>query len=399
MIRIFINGLAASAGGGLTYLRNVLPRLGVREEARATALLTPKLADEIKSTSALSILKADFEEGSARRFWHEQFKLPELIRRSGADVLLSPGNIAVFRSPVPQILLSRNALYTSSDFTRDLRNRGEYRMWMDTAVKSAFARWSVSTADCTVAPSRSFAGELERWTGKNAIVIHHGLDHETFLRNHSALPYNVQSKLEMTKGALRLLFVSHYNYYRNFETLFRTIAILKKALHPREVRLLLTCKLNSVENPGCYRAESAAELVRELRISDEVVELGSVPYNSLHQLYCACDFYVTAAYAETFAHPLVEAMACGVPVIASDLPVHREICGEAALYFSRFSPRALAENVIQLTGSTQLVSSMREKGRLRSRDFSWDRHVDELLVLAWRLANGRNQTSSQPAYT
>jgi glycosyltransferase involved in cell wall biosynthesis len=309
-----------------------------------------------------------------------------MIDQSGANILLSTGNFALFRSPVPQILLSRNALYTSSDFRRDLRDRGDYRLWLDNEAKSAFARWSVRAADSTVAPSEAFASDLRRWTGSDVICIHHGFNHEAFFRDQSPLPRNVQERLAATEGSLRLLFVSHYNYYRNFEILIRGVALLKKMLPPRTVRLILTCKLNSKDNPGDYRADTAAELVHQLQLGEEVVELGAVPYPLLHHLYRACNFYVTPAYAETFAHPLVEAMASGLPVIASDLAVHREICGEAALYFPRFSSELLAEQVMQASRSDSQSTSMSEKGIVRSRDFSWDKHVDELLGLARRLA-------------
>ena len=57
--------------------------------------------------------------------------LPRLIRQSRAEVLISAGNFALRKSPVPQILLSRNALYTSADFFRDLRARRDYRLWLD----------------------------------------------------------------------------------------------------------------------------------------------------------------------------------------------------------------------------------------------------------------------------
>lgn len=385
MIHLFINSLAASAGGGLTYVRNVLPRLAVREDVRATLLVGGELRSEIMESARVTLVRAESPAGSAMRFWYEQRHVPELIRRSGADVLLSTGNFALYRSPVPQILLSRNALYTSADFLRDLRNRGDYRLWLDTQVKSVFARWSVRTADCTVAPSEAFASDLRRWTGKDVLCIHHGFDREMFFREQAPLPPDTQERLAATEGSLRLLFVSHYNYYRNFETLIRGVAILKHSLHPRTVRLILTCQLNSEDNPGDYRADAAAELVRQLNLGDEVVELGAVPYPSLHQLYRACDLYVTPAYAETFAHPLVEAMASGLPMIASDLPVHREICGQAALYFPRFSPEGLAEQVMQAAQSTEQAASMREKGIARSQDFSWDKHVDELLRLAGRL--------------
>jgi glycosyltransferase involved in cell wall biosynthesis len=386
MIHLFINALAASAGGGLTYVRNVLPRLAVRDDVGATVLLNAALRGEITESARVTVLRGDFPAGSARRFWYEQRNLPEVIRRSGADVLLSTGNFALYRSPVPQILLSRNALYTSADFQRDLRDRGDYRLWLDTQVKATLAKWSVRTADCTVTPSATFARELRQWTGMNVVSIHHGFDHKLFFGEQTPLPPDVQAQLASTTGSLRLLFVSHYNYYRNFETLIRAVAILKEKLRPRTVRLILTCKLNSKDNPGDYHADTAAELVRRLRLCEEVIQLGAVPYGSLHHLYQACDLYVTPAYAETFAHPLVEAMASGLPVIASDLAVHREICGEAALYFPRFSPENLADVAMQ-SQSTGQAATMRELGLLRSRDFSWDKHVDELMRLARRLAD------------
>jgi glycosyltransferase involved in cell wall biosynthesis len=393
MIHLFINALAASAGGGLTYVRNVLPRLALREDTHTTVLLGGTLRNEIIESARVTVLRGDYPAGAGGRFWYEQRHLPDMIRRAGADVLLSTGNFALYYSPVPQILLSRNALYTSSDFLRDLRDRGDYRLWIDTEAKGALARWSVCAADCTVAPSAAFASDLRQWTGKDVVPIHHGFDHEAFFRDQGSLPRDVQARLAATEGSLRLLFVSHYNYYRNFETLIRATSILKRKLYPRTVRLILTCKLNSKDNPGNYQADTAANLVRQLGIAEEVVELGAVPYASAHHIYRACDIYVTAAYAETFAHPLVEAMASGLPVIASDLAVHREICSGAAQYFPRFSSAALAEEVVKASQSADQVAAMREVGKLRSRDFSWDKHVEKLLLLARRLLKARSTES------
>ncbi len=386
MIHIFINALSASAGGGLTYVRNVLPRLAGRERVRTTLLVGGILRGEISESAQVKVLNESLPNGSGRRVWYEQRRLPFMIRNSGADVLLSTGNFALYRSPVPQILLSRNALYTSADFLGDVRRRGDYRLWIDTEIKGALARWSVKVADCTVAPSATFAGELRTWTGQEVMSIHHGFDHEVFFRERAPLGQDMQRRLEGAKDAVRVLFVSHYNYYRNFETLIRAIAILKKMLHPRDVRLILTCKLSAKDNPGIYQADRAADLVRQLNLREDVVELGAVPYAALHHLYKTCDLYVTPAYAETFAHPLVEAMASGLPVIASDLAVHREICGDAAQYFPRFEPHIFAQRIMQLCESPQQRAQMREKGILRSRDFSWDKHVEQLISLARSIA-------------
>src|SRR5580658_9335198 len=275
MIQLFINALAASAGGGLTYVRNVLPRLAVRGDVRTTVLLSAPLLGEITESARVTVLRGDCPASSGSRFWYEQRNLPDIIRRSGADVLLSTGNFALYRSPVPQILLSRNSLYTSADFLRDLRGRGDYAIWADTVIKGFLARQSISRADITVAPSAAFAQELSQWSGRKVLAVHHGFDPDAFTSDATPLPAAAQSQLEQANDALRLLFVSHYNYYRNFETLFRAMPILQSRLRQKKVKLFLTCRLDSAANPGTYRAESAASIANDLRASHDIVELGT----------------------------------------------------------------------------------------------------------------------------
>jgi len=393
MMHLFINSLAASAGGGLTYIRNVLPHLADAPGLRVTVALAPSLREEFRSFPSIDF--RELEVPAARRFWYEQSTLPGIIAQCHADVLLSTGNFALRKSPVPQILLSRNSIYTSADFYADLRSRHEYRMWLDTHFRAVMAKRSIGWADQTVAPSEAFAAELSRWTGRQVLSVHHGFDHDAFSSDSSPLAADVEEKLGAADGSLKLLFVSHYNYYRNFETLIRALPLLRDGLAGRTVRLLLTCKLAAGENPGSYRPENAAKLVKDLGVSDMVIELGAIPYRQLHQLYRRADIYVTPAYAETFAHPLVEAMASGLPVVASDLAVHREICGESAVYFPRFSPEALAEQVAKLAESPEISKRMSTVGQQRSQQFSWKMHVEKIVQLARQLID----TQAAPATT
>jgi glycosyltransferase involved in cell wall biosynthesis len=390
MIRLFINGFAASAGGGLTYLRNVIPHLARRVDAETTVLLNSAIRREFGELPNIVFVESSESSGVFRRVVREQTTLPRLIRRSGAQVLISAGNFALWNSPVPQILLSRNSLYTSDDFLGDVRARGDYAIWADTIVKGWMARRSIRRADITVAPSEAFAHELRRWSGRKIISVHHGFDLDAFTSDAAPLPSEAKTQLEQGKDALRLLFVSHYNYYRNFETLFRAIPILSARLKGKKVKLFLTCRLNSRDNPGTYRAEAAALLANDLRGSHDIVELGTIPYRSLHHLYRACHIYVTPAYAESFAHPLIESMSSGLPVVASDLPVHREICGDAGIYFPRFSPEALAERIMQIQESPDLAEKMSRNGLRRARDFSWSEHVKRLVGLAQELVQSES---------
>jgi len=375
MMHVFVNGLGANTASGLTYLRNVLPHLSRREGACTTVAINPRLRAEFGALSKVYFAEVPEIAGAARRFWFEQTQLPALIRKTGAEALISAGNFALCKSPVPQILLSGNSLYTSEDFRHDLRSRGEYSMWLDTCARATVAKRSVRWADCTVAPTQAFADELQRWTGKAVVAIHHGFDPHLFFRDQSPLPAEAQQKLDSNQDAIRLLFVSHYNYFRNFETLFRAIPLLKQRLPGKKVRLFLTCRLQAGENPGEYKTRAAAALVEQLGIREEVVELGSLPYRLLHHVYRVCDLYVTSSYAETFAHPLVEAMASGLPVVASDLAVHREVCGNAAEYFPRFDSDTLARRAAKVLTADDLRLSKIERGRSQSLAFRWDKHV------------------------
>ncbi len=383
-MHLFINSVAASAGGGLTYIRNLLPQLAARRDVRVTIALPSGLRREFPDFANITFL--ELQVPVARRFWREQLELPKTIRGCGADVLLSTGNFALRNSPVPQILLSRNSIYTSADFGRDLLGRREYRLWLETRLRAIVAKKSIQWADVTVAPSHAFATQLEQWTGRRVVTVHHGFDRAAFTSDLTPLAGEVEGKLLALDGCLKLLFVSHYNYYRNFETLIRALPLLRSHLPNRSVKLLLTCQLAAGKNPGPYHPEGAASLVNQLDVAEMIVELGMVPYQALHQLYTRADIYITPAYTETFAHPLVEAMACGLPVVASDLEVHREICEGAARYFPKFSPERLAQTVTEVATSPETAQDMVAVGAERARQFSWKGHVEQILALSFQLA-------------
>ena len=388
-MKLFIDALGASAGGGLTYLWNVVPHFAQYPEVELFLLADPSA--RLSNSCNVTILESPREKGTVRRFLWEQVQVPRSIRKLHCDVLLCTGNFAIWNSPVPQILLSRNSLYTSLDFSRDLQERREYRMLWEARVKANLARHSIKKADLTIAPSKSFAHELETWAQHAVVALHHGFDRERFFADTIELPPAVRQKLHITEGTVRLLFVSHYNYYRNFETLLKAVAVLKQRLPLREFRLVLTCELSDTANPGNYRTEKARQLIRELGIENQIVQLGSIAYSQLHNVYRACDLYVTPAYTETFAHPLVEAMASGLPIVASDIPVHREITAGAALFFEKFSPADLADRVVELLNSPPLCAELREAGLLRSATFSWKQHVDQLVKAAASLAGSNKE--------
>jgi glycosyltransferase involved in cell wall biosynthesis len=305
------------------------------------------------------------------------------------DVLLSLGNFALFAAPVPQLLFNRNALYFSPYFKADLWRRGCYRELLGHALKSRLARLSISQAQINLTPTAAFA-QTVRAAGlshKEFSVIPFGFDAASFTANQEPLPDAQLARLNRAEGCLRILCVSHYNYFRNFETLLRALPLVKRAVRERAgkcVQLVLTTDLRRGAVYGGYDATAAAELIERLSVLADIAMLGGVPYDKLHQLYRMCDVVVCPSYAESFGHPLVEAMALGVPVVAADLPVHREVCGVGAAYFEVFNEQALAAQCVRVLTERPLRDALRERGLRRSRDFSWDEHCRQLVELIGR---------------
>jgi glycosyltransferase involved in cell wall biosynthesis len=89
-------------------------------------------------------------------------------------------------------------------------------------------------------------------------------------------------------------------------------------------------------------------------------------------------------------------MSSGLPVVASDLPVHREICGDAGVYFERFSPQDLAQRILAIAGSSGLAGHLAQAGIVRASAFSWKRHVDQILFLARELRSESRSWTPRP---
>jgi len=391
MINLFVNALSAKAGGGLTYARSVIPRLSRHPDLQTVVLAPEGLSGELTGLPGVRFIEAQRDWGDGfGRFWKEQSLLPAMLRENGSDVLLSLKIFGLLRPPVPQILIAGNALYTSRDFYSDALTRGGYAICLDTFLKTWLAKRSVRAARFTVTPSAAFADEIAaRWAPppESVKAVPYGFDEKEFFTD-DALPPDAERRFKASDGVLRILFVSHYNWFRNFDTVIRALPILKARLKGQPFKLVLTCEIRPKPEWGPYDASASERLVRRLGVGGDILELGLIPHRALHRLYRACDLYLSPAYVESFAHPTVEAMASGLPIVASDIPVHREVCQDAALYFDRFSPEELASRIAELAQSPELAGRLKERGKERIKDFSWARHVEGLLELM-RTACGR----------
>lgn len=122
-------------------------------------------------------------------------------------------------------------------------------------------------------------------------------------------------------------------------------------------------------------------MAKELNVDDRIHPLGSLPEAELIQLYQAADVYIDPSLYEGFGLQVVEAMACGVPVVCSNTTSLPEIVGDAAITCDPNDPVALAAGLEAVLNDSERAATMRAAGIRQAGRFSWQRTTRELVDL------------------
>ena len=383
MARILVHAAGASAGGGATYLRNFVSLLAEKESRHQWLVLIGKDTNvDIRPSPNIEWINYRPVSLPFSRIYSDQYWLRRFAKRRQVDLILATGNFGMIRPPCPQILLSRNPLYFSAEHWKRLKARGDYRELLNIHLRRRLSIASIRSSVVNVTPTKAFADAIcesvPTLSFQSFRPIHHGFNHEAFVKPESTLNPAIEAQLSKRPGVRRVLMVSHYNYFRNFETVLRGIASLKR-IDSAPIELILTTKLGEGVRDHRYDTTQAARLMQELGIVNDVTMLGTVDHSNLFALYRTADVAVCPSYAETFGHPMVEAMAAGTPIVASDMPVQREMCRDAALYFPVFDADILASQLKDVLNNPIRRAQLSTAGLIRCQDFSWRKHFSELL--------------------
>jgi glycosyltransferase involved in cell wall biosynthesis len=391
-MHVLINAASANMGGALTYLINVgrlLPT--VAQEDRFTIVLPARSREKLEAFGPFpNIELIDYphtDTGGVARYHFDQVEIPRMVRRKQADALFSSTGFGTYMSPCPQILLVRNPVYFSREFHQKYRELG--RSLRRNTMRRYLSLASIRAADETLFPTKAMQDMVQPYidlTNRRTRVLPYGFDHEAFSRGKATVPgWRERFETWKSEGYELLLNVSTYAVHKNFETLIEALPHVKAG--GRKVKLLTTTSREKTSDKAEY--DAMVRRAEALGVKEDWVELGYVPYEALHALYAAADLYVFPSFTESFGHSLVEAMAAGLPVAAADMPVNREVCGEAGRYFDTFDPGDCARVVEDVLGDAEVRRQLSDASRVRARDFSWPRYTAQLVELFREVAHRR----------
>jgi glycosyltransferase involved in cell wall biosynthesis len=250
--------------------------------------------------------------------------------------------------------------------------------YKDWALLHIFSAYVARKADKIIAVSQATADDIEKYYGrtKNVTVVHHGVDHDQFRtpkddqEKETAWTNITQAYPNIKKPYI--LYVGQIQPRKNLVRLIEAFDLI--ANRDSEVQLVLA------GGHGWLKKETV-EKAKAAKHSNRVHMIGSVPDKLLPGLYWNADAFVLPSLYEGFGMPILEAMACGCPVVTSNVSCMPEVAGDAARLIDPMNPQDIASGIQEARNNKVALA---EAGLQRAKKFSWEKTAKETLSVIER---------------
>lgn len=362
-------------GGAKRHLTNLLKTLAVDSRGHSFVVfgresVLPQSATSLENAAFEFVKFSDAGSGfSLGRLKTDVFDTPRFAKQHACDVIVSLTNNGPIFSPVPHVVFQRNALLFAPEYLADLPRSQQHKMKMQRRL----AVETMKRARVIVTPSRSMADlvktDCPEVAGKQFQVLYHG-------SSVAALNEPLSEKVAVLfeRPGPKLLYPTHGAIHKGFDDLLRLLVELKKQL---DFTLYTTLGEESADV-----LESVRSQAKELGLERNLVFTGQIPQGQMGGLYRRCDAMIYPSLLESFGYSMVEAMGCGLPIVAADTAVNREICGAAAKYYAAIDAVAGARSLLAALEKEENQRLKAEApAQLSALNCSWDAYRESFLKL------------------
>jgi glycosyltransferase involved in cell wall biosynthesis len=304
---------------------------------------------------------------SAAKYYsfREQAEIPAILRRYRIDLLHSPHFLMPIIRPCPVVVTIHDVIYLARKEDLPSRlGRLYYRAMMTAAVR---------LAERIIADSEFSKQDIVRYLGADPAkieVIYPGVS----TRFQPVLDPNRVEAIRRKHGIER-----DYVLYAGIDKPRKNHAGLLRAFH----RFLSSGGDAELVIAGPLKegAASLRRLANELGMSGRLKPTGFVDDDELRVLYAGARLYACPSLYEGFGFTVLEAMACGTPVVCSSETSLPEVAGDAAIYADARDPKAFGEALFRVFSNAALRATLVAKGLDNVRRFSWERAAEQTLAV------------------
>ena len=360
-MKIGINALyllPGKVGGSETYLRNLLKGLAAIDRENEYVLFINRETEgtmEAPSPAFRIVVCPVTATSRPRRILWEQFGLPRYVRRHRIDILLSAGMTAPFLCPATSVLMLLDLQH--------INQPGNFP-WYYLPFLRSIIYGSARSADGVLTLSHQVKGDIIRFyhlPPERIEVTHLAVDHAAYTQAGEPDAVTVRRRYNLPDRYL--LYAASSLPHKNHERLFQALRQVRGQVP--DLKLVL---IGARDKGG----EALRSRISALGLDDAVVMLGWLPFEDVPSIYRAAEAFVFPTLHEGFGLPVIEAMACGVPVVCSKIEPLPEVAGDAALLVDPYAPERIAEGIISAVTDRSVRESLVQKGLARAREFTWE---------------------------
>jgi glycosyltransferase involved in cell wall biosynthesis len=360
VLRIGINALfllPGKVGGSEIYLRNLVKWLLDIDKDNIYIIFINRESRGLfdSAGSRIDVVLCPINaENRPLRIIYEQLILPFQIRRYKIDILLSAGMTSPFFCPAASVLVIHDLHHLNLPENFPL-------------FKLIFLRsiifLSAKTADGIIAISEKVKNDLMKLyhiTSERIKVIYHAADLNTFSPGEKNEVAKIRTKYNLP-GRFILCIASslpHKNHKRLIQA-FRKV----KSIIPG-MKLVLA----GTTHEGF---EKIIQKIKEMQLEDDIFSVGWIPFEDIPLLYSASELLVFPSLHEGFGLPLLEAMACGLPVVCSKIEPLTEIAGDAAFFVNPYNCDDIADGIVSVLQNEELQKNLIDRGFRKAQEFTW----------------------------
>ncbi len=292
--------------------------------------------------------------------------LPWRLRKGHFDILHSPAYIAPVKSPCPVVITAHDITY--------LLYPSHFAAWWRHYMKSVFPVTIRSAAGIICGSEHSKRDLLTTYKlpPSKVHVVPYGVDQQKFYSG-ACLDGAWATQTGIRDGYV--LHVGGFVERKNIPTLLKAVARLRDQGKWQNRQLVLA----GAESPGMMGSDKIHQTIANLELASIVVLPGRVPDEHLPGLYSQAALVVMPSLYEGFGFPVLEAMAAGTPVVASNTSSLPEVAGNAAILISPTDIDAWAAAIGQVLTNPTLTAELRTKGLEQARQFTWQRTASDTI--------------------
>jgi glycosyltransferase involved in cell wall biosynthesis len=298
--------------------------------------------------------------------------------RLSLEMLLHPPDVLFVPAHALPLVPPRRSVVTIHDL--GFLHHPEAHTRIQRLYYRLFTRLSARRATHIIAISEATKRDLQRFYGTPAAkisVIYHGVSpffqpiHDRAVIEPVLRHYGIRTPY--------LLFVSTVQPRKNVVRLIEAFAQVQRQLGPGNAPLLVLAGKRG------WLTDQIERRAAELGIAEQVMFAGYVADDHLPALLNGALAYVVPSLYEGFGMTVLEAQACGTPVLASNVSALPEVVGEAGLLVDPYDVAAIADGIMRLVTDAELRASLRERGLRQVAEWTWQRTARETLAVLERV--------------